>query len=270
MDAISVAIEAAYKAGELILRNFRQPQEVYMKAPTEVVTQVDRDAEDIIVRTIRQAFPNHEFLGEEGHTASQEADHVWVIDPLDGTRNYTLGIPFFCTSIALSVRGQPVLGVIHDPNHGETFSAQAGEGAYLNGTQVHCQPRPSLEQAIAYAGFVPAQSPDNPELALPMVIRLRPHIAAVRNLGSAALSLAYVACGRLDIAFQDWVSAWDVLAGSVLVKEAGGMVTDVCGSEISATSQSIIATTNPAFHTTVLRVAQQVLSERESQTRALG
>jgi myo-inositol-1(or 4)-monophosphatase len=267
MNAIAVATEAAHKAGELILRHFRQPQDIHFKAPAEIVTAVDREAEDIIVRTIRQTFPDHQFLGEEAHTASEGADYLWVIDPLDGTRNYTLGIPFFSVSIALAVKGRTVLGMIYDPERGELFSAEVGKGTSLNGSKVHFTRRASMEQAVAYVGFVPAQNPDNPQLALPMLVRLRPAIASVRNIGSAALSLAYVACGRLDIAYHDRLSAWDILAGALLIEEAGGTATDFEGRPISLTSQNIIAANNPAFHAPVLRVARQVLAERQSRTR---
>jgi myo-inositol-1(or 4)-monophosphatase len=267
MNAIAVATEAAHKAGELILRHSRQAQDIHFKTPTEIVTAVDREAEDIIVRTIQQTFPDHQFLGEEGHTASQGADCVWVIDPLDGTRNYTLGIPFFSVSIALAVKGKTVLGVIYDPERGELFSAEAGKGTRLNGAKVHFARRTSMEQAVAYVGFVPAQNPDNPQLALPMLVRLRPAIAAVRNIGSAALSLAYVACGRLDIAYHEWLSAWDMLAGALLIEEAGGTATDFAGRPMSLASQNIIAANNPAFHAPVLRLARQVLADRQSRNR---
>jgi len=242
MEAIAVAIEAAHKAGEIILRHFRQPQEIRTKGPQDIVTQVDLDAEDIIVRTIRRAFPGHEFLGEEGHTADRDAEHLWVIDPLDGTRNYAAGIPFFCVSIALSVQGRAVLGVIYDPLHGETFSAETG------------------------AGFLPAQNAENPGLSLPMLMRLRPAIAAMRNMGSAALSLAYVACGRLDIAYHDRLSAWDLLAGALLIEEAGGIATDLNGQAISTSSRDIIAANSPALHVPVLHIAQEVLKERKTRT----
>ena len=266
MEAIAVAIEAAYKAGEIILRHFRQPQEIRTKGPQDIVTQVDLDAEDIIVRTIRRAFPGHEFLGEEGHTADRDAEHLWVIDPLDGTRNYAAGIPFFCVSIALSVEGTAVLGVIYDPLRGETFSAETGQGAYLNGQKVHFVRKAGLEQAIVYAGFLPAQNAENPGLSLPMLMRLRPAIAAMRNMGSAALSLAYVACGRLDIAYHDRLSAWDLLAGALLIEEAGGIATDLNGQAISTSSRDIIAANSPALHVPVLHIAQEVLRERQTRT----
>ncbi len=264
MDALAVAIEAAHKAGQLILQHFGQPQEIHLKGPADVVTQVDRDAEDIIVRVIQQTFPDHVFLGEEGHTASQSADHVWIIDPLDGTRNYAMGIPLFCTSIALTAKGQTVLGVVHDPLHGETFYAEAGKGAYLNGKKVHHTKKTNMEQAILSAGFLPVPRAKDPSVAVLMLLRLRPMIEAIRIMGSAALNLAYVACGRFDIAFQDWLSvnAWDLLAGALLVEEAGGIATDFAGKPISLTSRDIIAATVPTFHAQALRVAQEVLAER--------
>ena len=124
-----------------------------------------------------------------------------------------------------------------------------------------------MQQAIVYVGFLPAQKPDNPRLGLPMLMRLRPSIAAVRNMGSAALSLAYVACGRLDIAYHDQLNAWDMLAGALLIEEAGGIVTDFAGKPMSIASRNIIAANNPAFHAPVLRVAQEVLTERRARIR---
>ncbi len=264
MQAIEVAIEAAHRAGSLLRERFGQPQSTEMKGPTEIVTQVDRDAEEIIVRTIRQAFPEHDFLGEEGHVPRQDAEHVWVIDPLDGTRNYTVGIPLFSVSIALTVRGRMALGVIYDPQRDETFTAQLGSGTYLNGVRVQRPGRTRLDEAVVYAGFVPAQSLANPELSMPLLVRLRPSIAAMRNLGSAALGLAYVACGRMDVAFQDRLSPWDMCAGALLVQEAGGVATDFNGEPISLSSRSIIVALNADFHKTVLEIAQDVSRRRNA------
>jgi myo-inositol-1(or 4)-monophosphatase len=263
MQAIDVAIDAAHKAGSLIRARFGQPLRVEMKNPTEVVTQVDRDAEDIIVRTIQQAFPDHDFWGEEGHAPRQDAEHVWVVDPLDGTRNYTLGIPLFCVSIALAVRGRLAVGVVYDPQREETFSAQLGSGTHLNGVKLQASVRTRLDEVVVHAGFVPAQSPNNPELAMPMLVRLRPSISAVRNLGSAALGLAYVACGRLDIAYQDYLSPWDMCAGALLVQEAGGVATDLSGEPISLASRSIVAALNPSFHKVMLEIAQELDGARQ-------
>nr|MBC7246125.1 inositol monophosphatase [Chloroflexota bacterium] len=262
MEAINVAIEAAHQAGELILRYFRQPQVIHAKGPGDLTTHVDQEAEEIIVRVIRQIFPDHDFLGEEGHSAHCEAESLWVIDPLDGTRNYSVGIPWFCTSIALAVKGRAILGVIYDPVRGETFYAEAGKGAYFNGQAIRCSKKTNMERAIAAIGFLPARHKENPGLALPMLTRLHPMIEATRIMGAAALNLAYVASGRVEISFHDRVSAWDILAGALLIEEAGGTATDFAGRPISVASQNIIAASNAAFHKEVLRIAQEILREQ--------
>jgi myo-inositol-1(or 4)-monophosphatase len=263
MDEITVAIQAAQEAGALALRRFRQPQEIRRKGPADPVTQADHEAEDLIVGTIQQVFPDHEFLGEEGHHAPADAEHLWVIDPIDGTRNYAHGVPFFCTSIALARYGQPVLGVIYDPTLKETFHAELGKGAYLNGQPIHVSRTTELEDAILSLSLVPARQVGNARVALPMLARLQPAVESVRIMGSAALHLAYVACGRFDVGFQDSVHAWDVLAGVLLVQEAGGIVTDLVGQPVSTSSHDCIVANNASFHRAVLRAAQEVAAERK-------
>lgn len=260
MEPIAVAMEAAHQAGELIRRQFHRPQEISAKGTTDIVTQVDRDAEDLIVRVIHSAFPQHGVWGEEGVTARREAEYVWVIDPLDGTKNYAKGIPFFCVSIALVLHGQLVLGVIYDPLHEETFWAEQGKGTCLNGERVRPVPKASLEQASIYFGLNPYRRPGNPGLALPMLLRLYPKLDMVRDSGSAALSLAYVACGRLDIAYHDRLNAWDMLAGVLQIQESGGVATEFSGQPISLTSRDVIAANAQPLHAEVLRVAQEVMA----------
>jgi myo-inositol-1(or 4)-monophosphatase len=267
MDPITVAIEAAHRAGDLALRQFHQPQEVRRKGPADPVTATDVAAEELIVRTIRQAFPDHEFLGEEGHRAPADAENLWVVDPIDGTRNYAHGVSFFCTSIALARYGQPVLGVIYDPILKETFHAEAGRGAYLNGQPIHVSRKTELEDAILSLSLVPARQVSNAHVALPMLVRLQPMVESVRIMGSAALHLAYIACGRFDAGFQDSVHAWDVLAGVLLVQEAGGVVTDLMGQPVSTQSCDCIAANSASFHSAVLRAAQEVAAERTAQAR---
>jgi len=261
MDARAIAIEAAHEAGELILQHFRQPHEVQTKGPADYVTEVDVKAEDAIVHTIRRAFPSHAFLAEEKHQPDQNAECVWVIDPLDGTRNYIRGIPFFCTSIALVEKERVVLGVIYDPLRNETFVAQAGEGLYINGKPIHLAKQTLLKNAIVYFGFLPSQHPDARHLSRPLLTRLRPRIEAVRKMGCAALSLAYVACGRLDVACHDHLAPWDMMAATLMIKEAGGIATDFEGEPITVASESIIAASSPSLHASVLDVAREVLSE---------
>ncbi len=261
MEPFAIALEAAQRAGELIRCQFHRPQEVSPKGIADIVTQVDRDAEELIVGRIRAAFPGHGVWGEEGASARRDGEYLWVIDPLDGTRNYAKGIPFFCVSVALLFQGQPVLGVIYDPLHEETFSAERGKGAYLNGERMRLAPKASLEQASVYFGLNPCRRPGNPGLALPMLLRLYPMLDMVRDSGSAALSLAYVACGRLDVAYHDRLNAWDMLAGVLLVQESGGVATEFSGRPVALTSQDVIAASGPLLHAEVLRVAQEVMAK---------
>jgi myo-inositol-1(or 4)-monophosphatase len=263
MDEITIAIQAAQEAGALALRRFRQPQEIRRKGPADPVTQADDEAEELIVSAIRRVFPDHEFLGEEGHRAPVDAEHLWVIDPIDGTRNYAHGVPFFCTSIALARHGRVVLGVIHDPTLKETFHAELGKGAYLNGQPIHVSRQTELEDAILSLSLVPARQVGNARVALPMLVRLQPAVETVRIMGSAALHLAYVACGRFDVGFQDSIHAWDVLAGMLLVQEAGGVATDLMGEPVSTSAHDCIVANNASFHRAVLRVAQEVAAERK-------
>jgi len=267
MNALTIAVEAAHQAGELILQHFRQPHEIQMKGPADYVTEVDVKAEDAIVHTIRRAFPAHAFLAEEEHKPSQGAEYVWVVDPLDGTRNYIRGIPFFCTSIALVEGGRTVLGVIYDPLRKETFAAEAGKGLRLNGKRVRFTKQTNLENTVVYFGFLPTRHADDRGLSLPLLVHLRPRIEAVRTMGCAALSLAYVACGRLDVACHDHLNAWDMMAGALLIKEVGGIATGFWGKPISVASESIIAASSPSLHAEILSVAREVLKEHRLPTR---
>ena len=264
MEARAIAIEAAHQAGELIRQHFSQPHEIQAKGPADYVTEVDLKAEDMMVRIVQQAFPRHSFLAEEKHQPDQDAKSVWVIDPLDGTRNYIRGIPFFCTSIALVEKERAILGVIYDPLRNETFVAQAGEGLCLNGTPIRLSKQTLLKDAIVYFGFRPSQHPGARHLSLPLLTRLRPRIEAVRKMGSAALSLTYVACGRLDVACHDHLAPWDMMAATVMIKEAGGVATDFEGKNITLASESIIAAGSPSLHANVLDVARVVLNEHRS------
>lgn len=263
MDLITIAIEAAHQAGELALSQFRKPQEIRQKGPADPVTATDVAAENLIVRTIREVYPNHQFLGEEGHQAPTDADYLWIIDPIDGTRNYAHGVPCFCTSIALARHGHLALGVIYDPLLKETFHAEAGKGAYLNGQRIRVSLKTRLEDAILAMSLVPAQQSGNARVAMPMLARLQPRVESVRIMGSAALHVAYVACGRFDVGFQDSIHAWDVLAGVLLVREAGGVATDLRGQPVTTSSGDCIVANNANFHSAVLRAAQEALAETE-------
>jgi myo-inositol-1(or 4)-monophosphatase len=233
-----------------------------LKGPADLVTQADGEAEEIIVHTIRRAFPDHEFLGEEGHQPRPDAEYVWVIDPIDGTRDYARGIPFFCTSIALTRRGLPVAAVIYDPIHQETFHAEAGGGAFLDGSPIHVGARAELQDAVLTLSLVSERYLYNGHLALPMLDELQGQVESVRIMGSAALHLAYVACGRCDVGFQDSVHPWDILAGALLVQEAGGVATDLLGGPVGISSHDIIVASSRAFHEAVRAAAQRAVLVR--------
>lgn len=266
MDPIKVAIDAAHLAGALALRRFRTSQPMHLKGPADLVTQTDGEAEEIIVNTIRRCFPNHEFLGEEGHQAGPDAEYVWVIDPIDGTRDYARGIPFFCTSIALARHGQPVAGVIYDPIHEETFHAEAGAGAFLDGVPIRVSTRAKLEDAILSLSLVSERYRHNAHLALPMLDELQPLVESVRIMGSAALHLAYVACGRWEVGYQDSVHPWDILAGALLVQEAGGVVTDLRGEPVSLSSHDCVVACNDDFRQAALGAARRAADRRQHRT----
>jgi myo-inositol-1(or 4)-monophosphatase len=262
MDPLDAAVAAARLAGQFIAAQFRQPQDAREKGPQDFVTAVDVEAERIIVDRLSEAFPHHVFQGEEGHKPNGASSHLWVIDPLDGTRNFLLGIPFFCVSIALVVDGRIEAGVIFDPLHKELYSATAGMGTFLNGHRLTLAAPAVLEGATIYAGFLPAKNQLNPGLSLPIFERLYPSVAAMRNMGSAALSLAYVACGRLDAAYHDRLSSWDMLAGALLVQEAGGSCTDLTGQPITVQSTDIAVAASRGMHAALLEVIHEVVAER--------
>lgn len=264
MDPIEVAIDAAHLGGAHALRRFRTPLVKHLKGPADLVTDADGEVEELIVSTIRRAFPDHAFLGEEGHQARPEAEYVWVIDPIDGTRNYARGIPFFCTSLALTRRGVPVAAVIYDPVHQETLHAQQGRGAYLDGVPVHVNREAALQDSVLALSLVAERYRHNAHVAMPMLNQIQPMVESVRLMGSAALHVAYVACGRCELVFQDSVHPWDILAGALLVQEAGGVATELLGTPVTITSHDIIAASNRAIHDMVRAVAQKAIQGRNS------
>jgi myo-inositol-1(or 4)-monophosphatase len=264
MDPIEVAIDAAHLGGAHALRRFRTPLAKHLKGPADLVTEADGEAEELIVSIIRRAFPDHTFLGEEGHQPRPDAEYIWVIDPIDGTRNYARGIPFFCTSLALTRRGVPVAAVIYDPVHEETFHAQLGGGAFLDGASVRVNSQAALEDSVLALSLVSERYLHNGHVAMPMLDQIQPMVESVRLMGSAALHVAYVACGRCELAFQDSVHPWDIIAGALLVQEAGGMATELLGAPVSISSHDIIAASSRAIHEVGRAAAQKAILARRS------
>ena len=237
---LNIAIRAAREAGRVIVRDIDRVDtlDVSVKGRNDFVSEVDRRAEHAIISTIRRSYPDHAVLGEESG-ADGESDHVWVIDPLDGTTNYLHGFPVFCVSIAIKYRGKIEHGVVYDPLRNELFTATRGRGAQLNDRRIRVSRRPGLEGALLGTGF-PYRDLSQLDEYLAVFRELITRTAGIRRPGSAALDLAYVAAGRMDGFWECGLKEWDVAAGTLLIQEAGGTVTDFQGGETYLATGDIV------------------------------
>jgi myo-inositol-1(or 4)-monophosphatase len=241
-DLEEAACEAAMAAGDLLRRRFgnRGSLDVRAKGLHDFVTEADREAEAAIVGLLTRRYPDHAVMAEEGSPAAERAAHRWIVDPLDGTTNFIHGVPVFGVSVAVEDPGGLVAGAIHDPLRRETFHARRGGGARLDGAPIRCSDPANLGEALVATGF-PFR-----ELS-----RLAPYLVAfeafarttsgIRRAGAACLDLAYTACGRYDGFWEVGLSRWDIAAGALLVREAGGRVTDVGGGDRFLDSGDIVA-----------------------------
>jgi myo-inositol-1(or 4)-monophosphatase len=229
---LNVAIKAARAAGAIINRAALDIESVRVsqKQVNDFVTEVDQASEEIIIETLLAAYPGHAIWGEEtGRTrGAQDSDHVWIIDPLDGTTNFIHGFPVYCVSIALAVKGKVEQAVVYDPTRNDLFTATRGRGTYLNDRRLRVSKRLQLEQCLISTGF-PFRKGDNFPAYLAMMGEVMQRTAGLRRPGAAALDLAYVAAGFTDGFFETGLSPWDVAAGSLLVTEAGGLVGNFTG-----------------------------------------
>jgi len=238
---INIAINAAHIAGDLLRQEFHKVASipVTQKARHDYVTEIDKSSEVQIVREIKRYHPDHAFLGEEGG-AQGKSDYVWIIDPLDGTSNYLHGLPHFAISIALQVKGRTEHAVVYDPMRDEMFSASRGGGAHLNNTRIRVSARLSLDSAIVATAF-PFRQRGMMSVYTGIFSDVFKKIEDIRRNGAAALDLAWVAAGRMDAYFEIGLKPWDVAAGALLVREAGGVVTDFDGNDAVEESHSVLA-----------------------------
>jgi myo-inositol-1(or 4)-monophosphatase len=239
---VNIAVKAARKAGELIARAQIDLNKLTIeeKAPNDFVSNIDQKAEFIIRDVIQQAYPTHSILGEEqGFTENEESNTVWIIDPIDGTQNFIKGLPFFAVSIGIKEDGKLTHGVIYDPMRQELFTATRGKGAFLN-SRIRVSDKRGLNSALVATGF-PHYNKENWSQYQTSLQTIFSQVADIRYLGSAALALAYVACGRLDGYWESGLKEWDIAAGALLVKEAGGFVTDFSGQENYLQSGDVVA-----------------------------
>jgi myo-inositol-1(or 4)-monophosphatase len=229
---LNIAIEAARAAGTLINRAIKRMDTVKIaeKRPNDFVTEVDQRVEEEIISIVRKAYPSHGFLGEEGGVVDGD-DYQWIIDPIDGTRNFIHGFPHFAVSIAIAHKNRIEHGVIYDPNRQELFTATRGKGAQLNERRIRVAERKKLEECLLGTGFAYRHTDATSEIPADIFSTIMPICGDVRRAGAATLDLAYVACGRLDGFWEMGLKVWDMAAGILLIKEAGGMVCDLNGGE---------------------------------------
>ncbi len=219
---LSAAENAALFAGKLLRKSFRQRKRVKAVAAHDIKLEIDDQAQELISKLLLKEFPDHGIYGEEGVVGDQSSDHQWIVDPLDGTVNYFYGIPHFCTSIALRLDNQIVVGVIYDPIRDEMWAGQKGEVSKLNRSPIHVSNRAELAETVISIGL--AKTGETIDTNFPLLQQMIHRVRKCRVLGSAALDMAYVACGRLDAYIETGISLWDIAAGCLLVENAGGTV----------------------------------------------
>jgi len=259
-EFLDTAVQAARIAGALQRERLWQRHVIAFKGETNLVTEVDRACEELIVDAIRGKYPDHDILAEENDYPQLHSSHKWIIDPLDGTTNYAHGFPWFAVSIALEIDGEVQAGVIYQPVLDELFSAVRSEGAFLNGWPIRVSSRAPLKSCLLATGFPYDRTWDN-ENNFTNFENFQMASRAVRRAGAAALDLAYVAAGRLDGYWELKLKPWDVAAGKLLVEEAGGRVTNFAGGHYSIYEHHILAS-NSLIHGEMVTLLQGVKSEK--------
>ncbi len=254
-----IAIEAAKEAGKFLKKNLGKVRQIDLKSGQErnLVTEIDKKSEELIVNIIKKHYPNHDILAEEsGSKHGSKSDYKWIIDPLDGTTNFTHGLPIFCVSIGLERKGEIILGAIYDPNFDELFTAEKGRGAFLNGRRLRVSTTKELKSSLLVTGF-PYNINENPDHCIEHFVNFLLNAQAIRRMGSAALDLAYVAAGRYDGFWEVNLNPWDMAAGVLLVKEAGGEITNFTGTDINIYGKQIVAS-NKSIHKEMLEILKKV------------
>ncbi|MGB0993289.1 MAG: inositol monophosphatase family protein [Akkermansiaceae bacterium] len=239
MTHLEAAKQAAHQAGALLREHFGQSLDVDEAKHHDIKLALDRESQDLITRVLLDAFPDHALYGEEGIAGNQSSDYQWIVDPIDGTVNFFYGIPHYCVSIALRHKEELIVGVIYDPSMDDMWEVEKGSPALLNGKLISASPREKLEESILFVGC----GKDEETLATGLERFKRASLRArkMRMMGSAALGMAYIACGRLDAYVESTISLWDIAAGQLLLESAGGKV-ELTPREDKPNVWSIVAT----------------------------
>ncbi|MCP2520808.1 inositol monophosphatase [Candidatus Aminicenantes bacterium AC-335-K20] len=249
---LQIASEVAKEAGKFLKENFENIKEIEYKGEVNLVTEYDKEAQELIYSKLSSAFPEHGFLGEEDLEKRGDYEFRWIIDPLDGTTNYAHGYPVFCVSIALEHRDRIILGVVYNPMLDELFWAIEGRGAYLNNRKIKVSSTKELDKSLLATGF-PYDLRESKNNNINHFNNFILKVQAVRRGGSAALDLCYVACGRLDGFWELKLFPWDIAGGMLIVKEAGGKVSDFRGNEIDPYAKEILAS-NGFIHSQMIEI----------------
>jgi myo-inositol-1(or 4)-monophosphatase len=259
---LAVATEAALRAGAIQKARYGTPLEIRHKGEIDLVTEVDRASEDVILATIRARFPDHDIVTEETFIEPTGSRFVWFVDPLDGTTNFAHAYPFFCSSIALAVDGELAAAAVYDPIKDELFTAERGGGAHMNGRRLRVSTSNDLVRSLLTTGF-PYDFKVDLASSLRLFNRLMAHARAIRRDGAAALDLCYLAAGRIDGFWEERLKPWDVMAGALMVQEAGGRVSRFDGAPIGLRADETLAT-NGALHDAMLALLRSDVAEREA------
>ena len=253
--------DLAFEAGEILLSYTHKELDVKHKSRTDLVTNADHASETYLIEKIKKAFPDHGINAEESGEWAGTVEDQWFIDPLDGTLNYAHGVPNYCVSIGYAHQGKVTLGAIYDPNREEMFSAERGEGAWLNDSVLEVSKHSELINCMLVTGF-PNDIWGSPRDNMDNFFRFSQLTQAIRRMGSAALDIAYVAAGRVDGFWRNEVYQWDIAAGALMVEETGGRVTNIFGDPDYLQKPVSIAAANPIIHADMLAVLAEVREQR--------
>jgi myo-inositol-1(or 4)-monophosphatase len=248
--------ENAVRAGGQVVQDWAGRFDVRKKGPADLVTQADLASQEAVRKIVLGAFPDHCLLGEEaepGQKSVERAEYRWIVDPLDGTTNYVHGVPHYCVSLGLERNGRLLVGAVYDPNLDECFTAVEGQGAWLNGKPIRASGVSMLSEALAAVGFPPNVQPDSPDLRL--FLEMVPRCQGIRRTGSSALNLCYIGAGRFDLYWSYSTKIWDVAAGVLIVREAGGCVTSPDGGEFVLEGADFLAAATLELHARLREVA---------------
>ena len=255
---LQIAKKLAHDAGKMALKFQQKGFQVGYKDgnPINLVTEADKACEELILKTIRSNFPDHSILSEEAGAIDGPGDYKWIIDPIDGTTNFVHGIPIFAISIAIVYKGKPIIGVVEIPGLKESFWAQEGKGAYLGNTPIHVSKTATLSTALMSTGFPYDRNSTRFKTNVELFSSLYKKAQGIRRSGTAAMDLAYLACGRYDAFWEFDLKPWDIAAGKILVEEAGGTVTNMDGSLLNPKTAAFLGT-NGLLHTEMLTVIKE-------------